>query len=293
MNGVNDISFPNLGLYLKNIPDHITIFGITIKFYAIIIASAFIIAMLIAQKQAKKTNQDPEIYLDALLTLVIPCILGARIYYVIFSWDQYKNNLSEIFNIRNGGLGIYGGIIFGVITMLIFCKVKKVSFAVIVDTIAPGLVLGQMLGRWGNFFNREAFGQDTNSLFAMRLPVEHLQVTFSDKVSVHTPDSGLAYIQVQPTFLYESVVCLLVFVILLLLRNKKKFDGEVFLIYLFLYGCGRVVIEGFRTDQLILGTMNHTPIPVSQLLAGVLIVVSLVWIIVARTKAINKAKWED
>lgn len=202
---------------------------------------------------------------------VVMGIVGARIYYVAFSWDMYKDNLLEIFNLRGGGLAIYGGVIGAVLAVFLCAKIKKLSAAQIFDTIAMALVNGQMLGRWGNFFNREAFGEYTDSMLAMRLPLDAVRssdVTELMREHIQVIDN-VSYIQVHPTFLYESLWCAAVLICLVLYRKHKKFEGELFLLYLFGYGLGRVWIEGLRTDQLII---PGTEIAVSQLLAGVLVV---------------------
>lgn len=284
MNSINDISFPNLGLYLSNLPTGFTLFGREIKLYAIIIAMAFVIALILSYREARKTGQNQELYLDAFLVTVIPTIIGARLYYVIFSWDSFKNDWKSIFAIWEGGMAIYGGILTGVLVLYIFSRVRKQSFGLIIDTLVPGLVLGQALGRWGNFFNREAFGGNCDGLFAMRIPVDKIYVSYSDKVTTITPDTGLEYIQVQPTFLYESILCFCIFGILLLLRRRKKVDGEVFLLYAVLYALGRFFIEGLRTDQLILCKIGTTPIPVSQVVAVLVILTCVVIFIIGRNK---------
>ena len=165
------INFPNLGIKLHNIGEGISIFGFEIKYYGIVITLGFILAYFLTRAEAKRTKQDPEIYLDYLLCMILPAIIGARLYYVIFSWDLYKDNPIQVFNIRGGGLAIYGGIIAGVITLIVFCMVRKQKFLVMADTIVMGLLVGQIMGRWGNFFNREAFGGFTDGLFAMQIPV--------------------------------------------------------------------------------------------------------------------------
>ena len=167
-----DIAFPNLGIYLDHVGKNIDIFGFTIAYYGIIIGCAILIGFLIAASEAKRTRQNPEDYLDMGIIGVIAGIAGARIYYVVFSWDMYKDNLLDIFNLREGGLAIYGGVIAAVIAVFILARVKRLSPFQILDTIAMSLLNGQMLGRWGNFFNREAFGEYTDGLFAMRLPVD-------------------------------------------------------------------------------------------------------------------------
>lgn len=263
-----DISFPNLGITLDHVGKSIDLFGIPIAYYGIIIGSAILIGFWIAMSEAKRTGQNPEDYLDMGIIGVILGIVGARVYYVVFSWDMYKDDLLQIFNLRAGGLAIYGGVIGAVIAVLVCARMKKLPAPQIFDTIAMALVNGQMLGRWGNFFNREAFGEYTDSVFAMRLPLDAVRsgdVTELMREHMQTID-GISYIQVHPTFLYESIWCCGIFVLLMLYRKHKKFEGELFLLYLFGYGLGRVWIEGLRTDQLIIPGAGF---PVSQLLAGV------------------------
>ena len=266
-----EISFPNLGIYLKNVGKRIDLFGIEIAYYGIIIGTAILLGFWIAAREAKRTGQNPENYLDMGIIGVIAGIVGARLYYVIFSWDMYKDNLLDIFNLREGGLAIYGGVIAAVISVLVLAKVKHLSAPQIFDTIAMALLNGQMLGRWGNFFNREAFGGYTDSLFAMRLPLDAVRssdVTEQMRRHIERID-GVSYIQVHPTFLYESLWCMVLLIILFAYRKHKKYEGELFLMYLFGYGLGRFWIEGLRTDQLLLPGVG---IAVSQLLAGAIVV---------------------
>ena len=266
-----EISFPNLGIYLKNVGQSIDLFGIEIAYYGIIIGTAILLGFWIAAREAKRTGQNPENYLDMGIIGVIAGIVGARLYYVIFSWDMYKDNLLDIFNLREGGLAIYGGVIAAVISVLVLAKVKHLSAPQIFDTIAMALLNGQMLGRWGNFFNREAFGGYTDSLFAMRLPLDAVRssdVTEQMRRHIERID-GVSYIQVHPTFLYESLWCMVLLIILFAYRKHKKYEGELFLMYLFGYGLGRFWIEGLRTDQLLLPGVG---IAVSQLLAGAIVV---------------------
>ena len=266
-----EISFPNLGIYLKNVGKSIDLFGIEIAYYGIIIGTAILLGFWIAAREAKRTGQNPENYLDMGIIGVIAGIVGARLYYVIFSWDMYKDNLLDIFNLREGGLAIYGGVIAAVISVLVLAKVNHLSAPQIFDTIAMALLNGQMLGRWGNFFNREAFGGYTDSLFAMRLPLDAVRssdVTEQMRRHIERID-GVSYIQVHPTFLYESLWCMVLLIILFAYRKHKKYEGELFLMYLFGYGLGRFWIEGLRTDQLLLPGVG---IAVSQLLAGAIVV---------------------
>lgn len=277
------IEFPNLGIHLSSLGDHITVFGFDIAYYGIIIGLGILAGIFIAAAEAKHTGQNPENYYDLAIYAVIFSIIGARIYYVAFSWDMYKDNLKSIFNIRQGGLAIYGGVIAAIITVFVFAKIKNLSAPLLFDTAGLGLVAGQMIGRWGNFCNREAFGEYTDSLFAMKLPVDAVRSSdITERMREHMETvEGVSYIQVHPTFLYESAWCLMVLVIMLLYRKHKKFEGEVFLIYLLGYGLGRVWIEGLRTDQL---WIPGTKIPVSQVLAGVLVAVSAVMILYCRRK---------
>ena len=237
-----------------------------------------------AVMEAKRTHQNVEDYNDLAIYGVIFSIIGARAYYVIFSWDMYKDDIKSIINIREGGLAIYGGVITAIVVVFIFAKIKGLSLFLLFDTGGFGLITGQMIGRWGDFFNREAFGEYTNGLFAMRLPVDAVRSSdITTKMWNHAETvKGVMYIQVHPTYLYESLWCLMVLIIMLLYRKHKKFDGEVFLIYLLGYGLGRFWIEGLRTDQLLLPKVG---LPVSQLLAGTIVVISAILIIAGRKKA--------
>ena len=166
--GKMDIAFPNLNIYLSNVPKSFEVFGFTIALYGVIIGMGFLLALFLIAKVARKTDQDPDIYWDLAVYVIIFSIIGARLYYVIFSWDSYKDDLLSILAIRNGGLAIYGGVIAGFTTIYIFSRVKKCKFLRLADTVMPGLLLGQAIGRWGNFTNREVFGEYTNGLLAMR-----------------------------------------------------------------------------------------------------------------------------
>lgn len=278
-----EINFPNLGIYLDHVGKNISIFGFSIAYYGIVIVTGMMIAIWIAQREAKRTGQNPEQYLDLAMIGIAAGILGARIYYVIFAWDYYKDDLLSIFNIRQGGLAIYGGIIGACIAVVIYSRKKKQNFSLLMDTASRSIVFGQIMGRWGNFFNREAFGDYTNNLFAMQLPVSAVRANeITQKMWDHVVTvNGVEYIQVHPTFLYESLWNVGVLLFLFWFRKRKKFNGEVFLMYLIGYGLGRIWIEGLRTDQLLLPVVG---LPVSQLLSGCLVVGCTILVVWKRKK---------
>ena len=277
------INFPNLGIHLSNVGKSISIGGFEIAYYGMIIACGMILGLCIAMWVAKKTNQNPDQYFDVALYAIPIALIGARAYYVIFSWDQYKDNLIHILYFREGGLAIFGGVIAAVITFYVYVKIKKQNFWLMADTACVGLVLGQIIGRWGNFFNREAFGGYTNGLFAMQLPVSAVRANeITQKMWDHVVTvNGVEYIQVHPTFLYESLWNVGVLLFLFWFRKRKKFNGEVFLMYLIGYGLGRIWIEGLRTDQLLLPVVG---LPVSQLLSGCLVVGCTILVVWKRKK---------
>jgi phosphatidylglycerol:prolipoprotein diacylglycerol transferase len=273
------IAFPHLGIYLKYVPKSFTVFGFRIAMYGLIIGIGVLCGVSLAAHIAKKTGQNPDWYWDLAIYLLIFSIMGARLYYVIFAWDYYKNDPIEILNIRNGGLAIYGGVIVGFITLAVYVKLKHKSYRLMADTGIFGVIMGQIIGRWGNFTNREAFGDYTDSLFAMRLPVSMVRsIEITDKMQAHM-STATNYIQVHPTFLYESLWNVFILTLMLLYIKHKKFHGEVALLYLGGYGFGRGLIESLRTDQL---HLPGTSIPVSQLLGFTLFAFALITDIAVR-----------
>ena len=284
-----DIWFPYLGIKISNLSKTaFSIFGLDIAWYGIIIAFGVFAGLMLARRLAKKSDQDPELYLDFLIYALIFSIIGARLYYVAFSWDQYSGNLTEIFNLRNGGLAIYGGIIGAILTAIIYCKAKKYSLLQLMDTAMPGLILGQAIGRWGNFFNQEAFGGYTDNFFAMRLNVDTAAYTTTELTKKAVTVSGVRYIQVHPTFLYESLWCLFILAILLLIWKHRKFKGQVAFTYMIGYGLGRMFIETLRTDQLLLW---NTSIPVSVVVSAFMVFFGLLLMLIfARRAHIEKQK---
>lgn len=281
------IYFPHLGIFLEHVGKSFSVFGFEIAYYGCTMALGILVGYLLAAREAKRTGQNPEDYLDMLLYAVIFSLIGARLYYVVFSWENYKNDLLSIFNLRQGGLAIYGGIIGAFLTVYIFTKKRKLSYTKMLDTACVGLVAGQIIGRWGNFFNREAFGDYCDGLLAMQLPVSAVrkgEITQKMWDNLQTI-GGIDFIQVHPTFLYEGLWNLGVILFLYWYRDRKKFQGELVLWYLTLYGAGRFWIEALRTDQLLIPGIGF---PVSQLLGAVIAVVGLCVIFAGHQKQKNK-----
>lgn len=282
------IRFPNLGIKLYDIGTGVDLFGFRIAYYGMIIALGMLVGYLVAEWQAKRTDQNKDLYLDFALYAIIISVIGARIYYVIFAWDEFKDNPISVFNLRGGGLAIYGGIIAAVLTALIYSKIKEISFWLLADTGCVGLLAGQIIGRWGNFFNREAFGGYTNNFFAMQLKKSEVAASnITEDILNHVVSiDGIEYIQVHPTFLYESIWNLLLLIGLLVYTKNKKFHGELVLLYFAGYGLGRAWIEGLRTDQLLLW---GTKLAVSQVLSIGLVILSTI-IIVYKRRSLKKSR---
>lgn len=281
MMNATDIAFPNLSIYLTNVPKSISIGGFDIAFYGMIIACGIMLGFTLAAWLFNDRGLPRDMVWDFSIPAVIFSIIGARIYYVATSWEKYRDNPISVFYLRQGGIGIYGAIIAAFITLFVFAKIKKIPSLVFADTLIAGLPLGQLMGRWGNFFNREAFGGYSNGLFAMRLPIEAVRANDISPELADTIIEGTNYIQVHPTFLYESLWNLGLLIVLILYRKHKHFEGELFLLYIFGYGVGRFFIESLRTDQLII---PGTTIPISMAVGSVSAVIALILIIVGHIK---------
>ncbi len=282
-----DIAFPNLGIYLENVPRSFSVFGFEIAYYGLIIGIGVVAGILLAVHLAKVSGQDPDTYWDFAIYAVIFSVIGGRLYYVAFSWDKYKDDLLSIFNTRQGGMAIYGAVIAAFITLFVYCKIKNKKPLLMGDTAVAGLILGQAIGRWGNFVNREVFGEFYDGLFSMQLPISAVRFKdISPTIWANVP-AGANYINVHPTFLYESVWNLALMALVLILRKYKKFDGELCLIYLGGYGLGRFIIEGIRTDTLFI---PNTTIPVSQVLALLMLLFAIAMDIVVRVCLKKKEK---
>ncbi len=236
------------------------VFGVEIMWYGVLISLGVLLGVFFALKECRRIGFKEDNLLDFLLIAIPAAIVGARIYYVVFSWDYYSQNISEIINIRNGGLAIHGALITGIIVSILFCKRRKVNPLLLLDILMPSVALGQSIGRWGNFINQEAHGGPTDLPWGI--------VVNGQKV--------------HPTFLYESIITLCIFIFLTWFRkNKKTTDGQVLALYLILYSAGRFFIEGLRTDSLMFFGMRIAQlVSLGSAIAGIAI-----WMLLKRKKA--------
>ncbi len=242
-----NISFPNLGLSFEVDRVAFNLFGIDIMWYGVLIGLGMIIAVIYGIYAVKKTQLSQDDMLNMAI-IAFPCaIIGARAYYVIFNWSAYSGDISKVLDIRSGGLAIYGGIIAAAIVIVTYCKIKKIKVGIPFDLLAVGLPMAQSIGRWGNFINGEAYGGETALPWAMSI--------------------GEYVNMVHPTFLYESLWNVLSVVFVLICKKFKKFDGELFCVYMIWYGIGRFWIEGLRTDSLYLGVFR-----ISQIVASLSVI---------------------
>ena len=282
------IQFPNLGINLGYVGKSIQIFGFEITFFGLVIALGMLLGMGFVILEAKRCGENKDDYLEMMIMSLLLGVVGSRMLYVLCSWNLYKGNIIEIFNVRNGGLTFYGGLFGGMLGAVIYCGVRRKSFMQMADTASMGIVIAQIIGRWGDFFNRESFGEYTNSIFAMQLPlsaVRSSEVTSAMRENLETI-GGTSYIQVHPVFLYESLWCLLLFLLMLVWKRKKHFHGEVFLKYLAGYGLGRFCIELLRTDKLMI---PGTSVGISQLISAALFVICAMIAVVEETMAKKRA----
>ena len=281
----NTVSFPGLGLDFEVNRVAFSIGSLPVYWYGILIALGFILAILYVSRRAREFGVDADRMLDVILGGAIGGIVGARAYYVILQWDYYGQNLSQIFNTRSGGMAIYGGLIGGVLIGLLMCKIRRVKFMPALDLVVGGFLIGQGIGRWGNFVNIEAFGANTSLPWGMSSSV------ITDYLTQHEAELEAIGMDidpnmpVHPTFLYESLWCLLGFAFIAWYTRRRKFDGELTLLYMMWYGAGRAVIEGLRTDSLMI---PGTSLRASQVLAAAMAVVAaIIWIV--KTSKVKKA----
>lgn len=287
----NSILFPHLHIILKNVGDSFMIGNFRVAFYGVTMALGMILGSMLILHEAKRTGQSDEDYLDIIIWCLISAVVGARAYYVIFAWDYYKDDLLSIFNIRGGGMGIIGGLIGAFIAGYFVCRHKKMSFVLACDTCIIGVPVGQIIGRFGNFFNREAYGQYTDGLFAMQIPLDRCTRASSvvtDEMMNHLVEyDGLKFISVHPTFLYEALWNLGLLILLLWMRKRTRFRGQMVLTYFIGYGLGRFWIESLRIDQLI---FFGTGIPVTMIVSAIMVVGGILLMVYARKKGIDPAE---
>lgn len=307
MQGVKtDIRFPNLGIFFSGVGNGITLFGIDVMYYGIIIVSGILLGVLFACFRAKRAGINPDMIIDFALYAILFSVAGARLFYVVFAWDSFKENPVSVFNLRTGGMAIYGGIFAGALTAAVYARIKKINFLRLADLCMPSLLLGQAIGRFGNFFNREAFGVYTDGIFAMQLDRRVVGNDYNCSLAVLEKRyagqqealgriieirnntvfvEGVEYIQVHPTFLYESMWNLFLLILLLVYSRYKKTDGELLFLYLVGYGVGRFWMEGLRTDRLF---MWGTSLPVSQLISAVFFLSGITLFILSKVSAMRK-----
>ncbi|MBP5654391.1 MAG: prolipoprotein diacylglyceryl transferase [Clostridiales bacterium] len=280
MNYTN-VQFPGLGINIDISPVAFSIGSFQVYWYGIIIAVAMLLAIFLGIKDSKKLNFPTSLIYDFILVAIPSGIVGARLYFVLFNLDYYMQDWSRIIDTRSGGLAIYGGVLGAALGTYIMCKIRKISFTAMGDYVIVYVPLAQAIGRWGNFFNQEAFGTTTN------LPWGMTSSTISTYLAANCPylDSTSP---VHPTFLYESIADLLLFIILVIVRKKSKFAFETVCVYFIGYGFARFFIEGLRTDSLYI---PNTAIRVSQLLSLVLCVVCLIYIVYIHAQRIRKRKF--
>ncbi|MBQ8515143.1 MAG: prolipoprotein diacylglyceryl transferase [Ruminococcus sp.] len=279
----NQIAFPNLGIEFEADPTAFTIFGIDIQWYGLLITLGLLLAIIYCFSQMKRYGLNPDRAIDAVLGGIVGGIVGARAYYVILEWDRYADDPMSIFNLRQGGLAIYGGLLGAILVGGIIAKIRKVKLLPLLDLAAQGFLIGQCIGRWGNFFNQEAFGCNTDSIFGMTggriqnwISSAYINTECYSNLGVEMdPD-----LPVHPCFLYESVWCLIGFILLAVVSRKwRRFDGQIILMYAAWYGLGRAFIEGLRTDSLVIGSIR-----VSQALAIICVAAAVILLIIIGSK---------
>lgn len=251
----NTITFPHLGIELNVNRAVFEVGNFPIYWYGFIIACGLILAIVYGVRESRRVGLDGDDFFDLLLVALPTAVICARIYYVIFSWDLYRGDILSVFDIRSGGLAIYGGIIGAAAAVYFCCKKKNLKIGIVLDILAVGLLIGQSIGRWGNFVNGEAFGGYTDLPWAMTIVSDGRTIAES----------------VHPTFLYESIWNAIGIAVLLMYKKIRKFDGELFAFYMLWYGTGRMFIEGLRADSLYMGNLR-----VSQILSVVISVVGIV-----------------
>lgn len=283
------IRFPNLNISLDYVPKGFQVFGVEFTVFGILVALGMLMGIFFIVLEAKRTNQSQNQYLGMVIFAIVGGVIGARLYYVGFQWNLYKNNAEEILNLRNGGMAFYGALLGGTLFAALFCQLRKISFWKMADTAVTGLLMGQIAGSLGCFFSREGFGEYTDNALAMQLPLSAVRsgdVTTGLRENL-AEINGVSYIQAHPLFLYNCLWCILILIFILAIRRKKRFQGELFMHYLAGYGLGHIVIEWLRTDKLYIPA---TKIPVSVVVSVLLAVYFGITVTVQRIMAKKRAQ---
>ena len=283
------IRFPGLKLVLDYVPKSFEIFGFEITIYGVLIAVGMLLGIFFVVLEARRNHEEPDAYLDLAIITLITGVIGARLLYAAFSWSLYKNDPGQILNVRSGGMLFYGGLLGGVLGGIVYCRIRKKSFWKMADLACMGILIGQIIGKWGSFFNSESFGEYVDNILSMQLPLTAVragEVTTTMRENLQMVD-GVSCILVQPLFLYESLWCLLVLMLLMMHLRRRVFQGEIFLRYLAGYGLGRFVIQWMRTDKVF---FPGTEIDVSLVISGVLFVLCTVIVTVKIVMAKKRAR---
>lgn len=258
---MNLVTFPGLNLKFEFSKIAFTIFGISIYKYAVCIVLGIVVALILCKLNKEKFGVDDDFILENIILGIFVGVIGARLYFILFNLEFYINNPDEILNLRNGGLAIYGGLIFGAMAIIINCKIQKKDILNFFDCIIPYVAIAQCIGRFGNFFNIEAYGYETNSILRMGIT------------------TAQGYLEVHPTFLYEAISNFIIAIILIALQRKRKYKGQILLGYCFLYGLIRTLIEGIRADSLMFFNFR-----ISQILSILILSISAILIIINNKK---------
>lgn len=265
-----NINFPGFGIYFKKVYKYITIFDFKIYLYGIVFSIATLLGIFVIFYFVKKDKQDADVFFNIILISLISGIIGARLFYVIFRYYEFTN-IYDVFNIREGGLAIYGGLILSILVVYFYSKKKFLNFWLITDYLSIGVLISQIIGRLGNFFNREIFGSFTKNIFRMELPIDSVNISYINNEMLKNTiiRNGIQYISVNPVFLYEIILNFICFVFILFFRKYKKFNGEIGLIYLIWYGLIRFLLEFIRMDKIKINIIN-----ISQLISSLIFIIS-------------------
>lgn len=281
------VRFPNLGIRLDHVGKLVEIRGFQISIFGILLAVGMLLASFYVVMLAKRTGQNQNFCLGAVIVSAAGAVIGARLGYVLFYPELVNTDFTQLWNLRDGGFLLYGGLLGGCLFLLIYCKIAKAAFWQTADILSMGVLIVQIIGKWGNFFNRECLGDYTENLFAMQLPVDAVrQGEITEQMASHMEAiDGTFFVQMHPVFLYESLWCAGLFLLLSWYRRHKKFKGEIFLAYVLGYSAGRLWMEPLRTDQVLL---PGTSFSASMLIAGILTVICFSYIIVGRRMAVMR-----